>query len=103
MRDHASCGWRFPLVQAVQATPPRRPGGDRWPRPRSCSGAHLAGNPSAAGVHDLADLWRSLRTRDIFPLRPRAALAGLIGHESALTTSRPLRRLLHRCLRFDHL
>lgn len=67
------------------------------------NGAHLAGNPSAAGIDELAELWRSLRTRDIFPLRPRAALRGLIGGDSALTTARPLRRLLERCLRFDRL
>lgn len=67
------------------------------------NGAHLAGNPTAAGVAELTELWRPLRTRDIFPVRPRAALAGLFGHETALTSSRPLRRLLERHLRFERL
>lgn len=67
------------------------------------NGAHLAGNPSAAGIDELADLWRSLRSRDIFPLRPRAALRGLLGGQSALTSARPLRRLLERCVRFGRL
>lgn len=67
------------------------------------NGAYLAGNASAAGVEELAELWRPLRKRDIFPLRPRGALCALFGQDSALTTSRPLRRLLERYLVFERL
>lgn len=67
------------------------------------NGAHVAGDATAAGADALAGLWRSLRTRDIFPMRPLVSAAGLLGRHAAITSSRPLRHLLERHVRFDRL
>lgn len=56
--------------------------------------AYLAGNPGLEGVRRLADLWTSVRTRDVFrlPLRPWHLVSHLRG--DALYHSDGLRRLL---------
>lgn len=58
-----------------------------------------AGRP----IDDLADLWRSLRTRDIFPVRPLLGLRGFLGRTTALVPSSGLRQLLNRHIPFARL
>lgn len=67
------------------------------------NGAHLAGDATLTGAEALADVWRSLRTADVFPLRPLASLTGLLGRRTAVSSSGPLRQLLERHVRFEQL
>src|SRR5947209_7557623 len=53
--------------------------------------------------HELADLWRSLRRGDVFPLRPLGALRGLTGRRDHLVDATRLRSLLDRHLELDRL
>jgi predicted acylesterase/phospholipase RssA len=51
-----------------------------------------------ATARELAAVWRGLRRRDIFPLRPPALLAGLAGRRDHLVSGHGLRRLAARHL-----
>ncbi len=61
------------------------------------NGAWLAGERPIEG---LVDLWHSLRTRQIFPLRPLIGLRGFAGRGPNLVPNSGLRHLLERHLVF---
>lgn len=65
--------------------------------------AWLAGHPGVDGADDLADVWRSVRRADVFPVHPLAGLLGLGGRRAALIEPGQLRRLLSAHLTFDRL
>ncbi len=65
--------------------------------------AWIAGDPTLSDLDALAEIWRSLRTRDIFPLRPLTGLLGFAGRRSSLVSARGLRSLVSRYVRFDRL
>lgn len=67
------------------------------------NGGWLAGRADAAGVDELADLWRSLSRADVFPTRPLTGLLGFLGRHSHLVPQDNLRSLLERHLRFRKL
>lgn len=62
----------------------------------------FAGDPTPGGVEQLAEIWRGLRRRDIFPLTLGAALKWL-GPTEALCDSVGLRRLIERNLQYREL
>jgi NTE family protein len=62
----------------------------------------FAADPTAEGVARLADVWRSLRRADIFPLTLRGAL-GWLRPSEALFDSTHLRRLIERHLPYGDL
>lgn len=62
------------------------------------NGAWLATHPGEAGVAALAEMWRGIRRRDVFPMRPATALAALTGRASHLVAPDALERLLRRHL-----
>lgn len=61
------------------------------------NGAWLAGERP---IDDLIALWRSLRTRQIFPLRPLTGFRGFIGRSPNLVPNSGLRSLLERHVPF---
>lgn len=61
------------------------------------NGAWLAGERP---IDDLVALWRSLRTRQIFPLRPLTGFRGFIGRRPNLVPNSGLRNLLERHVPF---
>ena len=62
------------------------------------NGAWLAGGRSAA---DLADLWRTLRRPDVYPISLVGGFLGLIGERNHLVSNAALRRLLTQHLTFE--
>ena len=60
--------------------------------------AYFAGAPDAAGVDRLAQLWTSVRRKDIMPLSVRGLLAMLMRRQAALISVDGIRRLLERHL-----
>lgn len=67
------------------------------------NGAYFAGDATLVGADALADIWRSVRSSDVFPLRPLTSMSGLLGRRAAVSSSRPLRQLLERHVRFARL
>ena len=65
--------------------------------------AYVAADPSPAGVRRLADVWTSLRRRDVFPTRATGALLAVGGRRNAFLDARPLRRLIERHVPYDRL
>jgi len=65
--------------------------------------AWVAGDPKLEGLDDLAGVWRSLRTRDVFPLQPLMGLLGFLGRRNALVKPDALRSLIRRNLHFARL
>ena len=62
------------------------------------NGAFFACDPTPSGVARLADLWRSLRRKDVFPLTLLAGLTALLfGHDHLIEPAR-LRAVAHRAL-----
>jgi NTE family protein len=61
------------------------------------NGAYFAGDPTAAGVGRLENIWRALRRRDIFPITLRRLLGALFTPTS-LVDPRGLRSLIERHL-----
>src|SRR5579863_1110376 len=62
----------------------------------------FAGDPTARGVARLAEIWRGLRRRDVFPITLRGALQWLRSAD-ALFDSANLRRLIERNLPYRNL
>ena len=60
------------------------------------NGAFLAGHSDPAGVNELAELWASVRRRDVFPMSVGALVRGVFGHQPFLVESLGLRSLLMR-------
>lgn len=67
------------------------------------NGGWIASRPDLAGVDALADLWRSLSRRDVFPTKPLLGLLGFLGRRPNLMPSNGLRRLLSGNLEFARL
>ncbi len=65
--------------------------------------AWVAGDPTLSDLDDLAEIWTSLRTRDIFPLRPLTGLFGFVGRSNSLVSAGGLRSLITRYVRFERL
>jgi NTE family protein len=65
--------------------------------------AWVAGDPRLDDLDALADVWVSLRTRDVFPLRPLRGLLGFLGKRDSLVPAESLRTLVARHLRFERL
>ena len=64
--------------------------------------SYFAGAPNAAGVEKLADIWRGLRRREVFPVTLRSML-GFIGGQDNLIDPSALRRLTERHVPFPNL
>jgi NTE family protein len=65
--------------------------------------AWVAGDPTLSDLDDLAEIWMSLRTRDIFPFRPIAGFLGFVGRRDSLVSASGLRSLVARYVRFERL
>lgn len=63
---------------------------------------YFASAPHAAGVDNLAKIWRGLRRHDVFPVTMRGLL-GFIGGADSLIDPSNLRRLIERHIRFSNL
>lgn len=62
------------------------------------NGAFFAADPSVAGVRRLADVWRSLQRRDVFPLTVLAGLRALLLGRDHLVEARALQAIIGRTL-----
>ncbi|CAM4425101.1 NTE family protein RssA [Mycobacterium basiliense] len=69
----------------------------------SLNGAWIAARPDATGIRALADLWRSLSRRQVFPTRPVVGLLGFMGRRQHMVPSEGLRRILSTELGFVRL
>ena len=66
--------------------------------------AFVAGHgPGRAALEELGGLWRSLRRRDVFALRPVQGVLALAGRRTSLFSPEPLRRLVEANLGYDDL
>jgi NTE family protein len=65
--------------------------------------AWVAGDPTLSDVDELAEIWISLRSRDVFPFRPFTGLLGFTGRRSSLVSASGLRSLVSRYVRFARL
>ena len=63
----------------------------------------FARNPTQSGVDELRRMWLKVRRRDVFPMSPRAMLAGLTGRGDGLVKPTRLQSLLERELRVREL
>jgi NTE family protein len=67
------------------------------------NGGWVASRPDVAGIGALADVWRSLSRRDVFPTHLAVGLLGFLGQRRNLAPDTGLRRLLTRHLGFTRL
>ena len=66
--------------------------------------AFVAGHGTGrAALEELGGLWRSLRRRDVFLLRPVQGVLALAGRRTSLFSADPLRRLVEANLGYDDL
>lgn len=65
--------------------------------------AYLAGDPSPEGIEALADLWVTVRRRQIFPIRPFTATLGMLGRRDHLVPPGNLRQWVASNLRYEAL
>lgn len=65
--------------------------------------AWTAGRPGVEGARRLAEVWKTVRREDIFPLRPLVGLLGFLGHSDHLVPPDSLRSLLERHLDYHRL
>src|SRR3954451_15400206 len=65
--------------------------------------AFLAAGPSPARVAALAEVWKGISRRDVFPTSPRAAVRALAGRTNSFVDPSGLRALLQRSLTFERL
>lgn len=65
--------------------------------------AWTAGRPGHEGARQLAEVWRSVKRENVFPVRPLAGLLGFLGRSDHLVPPDPLRSLLSRHLGYRRL
>jgi len=65
--------------------------------------AFLAAGPSPARIDELAQVWASIRRRDVFPTSPAAAVRAATGRSNSFVDPRSLRRLLERHLTYGRI
>lgn len=66
----------------------------------AANAAFLAADPSVEGARALSDVWRSVRSRDVFPISPLSTLRTLRG-KGALFDATAWRRFLERNLTYQ--
>jgi NTE family protein len=67
------------------------------------NGAFFAGAPTQARVDELETIWRTLRSADVFPINPRAALRGMLGRSDHIVPPFRLGGLIRRHLGYERL
>ncbi|MGH8122746.1 MAG: patatin-like phospholipase family protein, partial [Rudaea sp.] len=67
------------------------------------NGAFFADDPTPAGAERLAEVWRGLRRRDVFPLTLRAGLMALLFGRDHLVEASRLRTIVQRSLRIERI
>src|SRR5258708_36229321 len=67
------------------------------------NGAFFAGRPTREGADELETIWRTLRSADIFPINPRAALRGMLGRSDHLVPPSRLGGLIRSHLGYERL
>jgi NTE family protein len=65
--------------------------------------AFVAGHPGSQGIAELADVWRGITRRQVFPLNPLKGLLGFVGRSDHLIADAPIRRLVEKHLTFERL
>jgi NTE family protein len=65
--------------------------------------AWVAGRPGLDGARTLADIWRDVQRRDVFPSSPLTGIGGFLGRRNYLVPPHALRRLVERHLEFRNL
>jgi NTE family protein len=65
--------------------------------------AWVAGRPGLDGARALADIWRDVQRRHVFPSSPLTGVGGLLGRRDHLVPPHALRRLVERHLQFQNL
>jgi NTE family protein len=64
------------------------------------NGGWISSRPDVDGVAALAELWRTLSRRDVFPTRPAAGLLGFLGRRRNLVPNSGLRHLVEQHIDF---
>lgn len=63
----------------------------------------LAGGATLEDIEALAELWTTIRRRDVFPTAPLLGLLGFLGRRDHLVPAEPLRALLEHNVKFTRL
>lgn len=67
------------------------------------NGAFIAGRPGRQALEELANIWRSVRRKDVFPIGPVRGALGYYGFRNSLVRPEALRRLVARYVSFSRL